>query len=356
MSTLDFESLWHALPIPCLLIDANNRFQSLNSAAELFLSLSANSLVGRGVEGLMPPGSRPLALLDQARRDVTSVAEYGLEITLPDLSSRLVDAQAAPFNERPGWVVLTLTPRSMAEKIDRSLGARGAARSLSGMAAMLTHEIKNPLAGISGAAQLLEMNASDEDAELTRLIQEEVERVRKLLEQFEAFGDHRPPVRQAVNIHLVLDQVRRAAAAGYARHVRFREEYDPSLPDTPADRDQLVQLFSNLIKNAAEAVPNRGGEILLRTAYRPGVKVAAPGGARESLPLEVIVADNGPGIAEDMRAHIFEPFVTTKAGGSGLGLALVSKVVADHGGVIECTEWQGRTAFRVLLSIMTEEP
>ncbi len=246
---------------------------------------------------------------------------------------------------------MLLHPQGMADKMDRSLGHRSAARSVTGMAAMLAHEIRNPLAGISGAAQLLEMGLGDSDRELTGLIQAEAARIGTLVDRVEQFGDLRPAQRRPVNIHDVLDRARRAAMAGFAAHVRFFEDYDPSLPATAGDPDQLLQVFQNLMKNAAEAAPRVGGTISIASAYRPGVKMQRPGGQSESLPLVVTVSDNGPGIPESLIRDIFDPFVSSKVNGTGLGLSLVSKLVSDHGGVVECDSRPGRTRFRVRLPV-----
>jgi two-component system nitrogen regulation sensor histidine kinase GlnL len=250
--------------------------------------------------------------------------------------------------------VLSLHERAMAEKLDRHLTHTKAARSLTAMAAMLAHEVKNPLSGIRGAAQLLEQDLPPAGQELTRLICEETDRIVALLDRMEDFADHRPIARGAVNIHEVLERVRRIAQSGFARHVRLIEEYDPSLPPVLGDRDLLVQVFLNLVKNAAEAVPNADGEIVLTTAYRHGWHIRAAGQDRRHLPLMVSVTDNGGGIPAELRPHLFDPFVTTKRNGSGLGLALVAKLVGDHGGVVECDSEPRRTVFRVFLPVAGE--
>ncbi|MEM6422973.1 MAG: ATP-binding protein, partial [Pseudomonadota bacterium] len=266
-----------------------------------------------------------------------------------------VDLHVAPLPtvEASQRYMLVIHPRAIAESMDRSLSHRDAARSITGLAAMLAHEVKNPLAGISGAAQLLEMSVDAQNRELTELIRAESERISKLLARVEAFGAIGPAQSVLVNIHDVIDRAVKSAGAGFAAHVKFIEEYDPSLPPVIGDPDQLIQVFINLLKNAAEATPEVGGLIIIRTAYRTGMKVATPSGRRASLPLTVTVSDNGRGVPETLSDHLFEPFVTSKATGTGLGLAFVSKVVAEHGGVISCESEPGWTRMKLRLPIAT---
>jgi len=286
------------------------------------------------------------------RSSGSSIAEYSVPLETPRLGAHVMTIQVAPLVEQPGQLVITLHERSIAHKIDRQLTHRNAARSVTAMAAILAHEVKNPLSGIRGAAQLLEQNAIPTDRELTRLICDESDRIVALLDRMEAFSDARPIEREAVNIHEVLERVRRAAQSGFARHVRFIEEYDPSLPPVHGNRDLLIQTFLNLVKNAAEAAPAQAGEIQLATSYQHGVRMMVAGSdSRVHLPLVVTVTDNGDGIPEDIQRHLFDPFVSTKHNGSGLGLALVAKVIGDHGGVIEFDSQPRRTVFRVFLPV-----
>jgi two-component system nitrogen regulation sensor histidine kinase GlnL len=344
--------LLDALPHPVLLIDGEGMITEANAAAEAFFQASTNVLRRHPFAYFVPFGSPLLSLVDQVRDRAAPVNEYRVDVGTPrNGGERVVDIYASPILERHGSVVVVLQERTMADKIDRQLTHRGAARTVTGLAAMLAHEIKNPLSGIRGAAQLLESSVQDDDRALTRLICDEADRIVKLVDRMEVFSDERPIEREPVNIHIVLDHVRRLAQSGFARSIRIADEYDPSLPPVFANRDQLVQVFLNLLKNAAEAIGgDPDGEILLTTAYKPGFRLSVPGSAAKvTLPLEFCVRDNGPGVPPDMIPHLFDPFVTTKANGTGLGLALVAKIIRDHGGVIECDSQPRRTIFRVLM-------
>lgn len=342
-----------SMPQPILVIANDGRILFVNSAGEEFFASSLNILTHKKIADIVPFGSPLIVLIEQVLIDGNSVNEYAIDLGTPrNGRKRVVDVQVSGLLDNSQMqVLLMIQERSIASKIDQQLTHRGAVRSVSGMAAMLAHEIKNPLSGIKGAAQLLEADLSNQDQELISLICAETDRIVGLVNQFEIFTDTSKELSEDINIHTVLKHVRQLAKNGFAKNIKINEVYDPSLPLLKGNKDQLIQVFLNLVKNAAEAVADRG-EITLQTAFRPGVRLALPGkGKRINLPLEFSVIDNGRGISEDLKSIIFEPFVTDKSGGTGLGLALVAKIIGDHGGVIESDSEPGRTVFRILMPI-----
>ncbi len=340
--------------MPILVVGVNGELLYANQAAEQFFDMGIGLLLRQKLADLLPFGSPLLHLVQQVRERDASIAERNVDVSTPRRTERLADVTLATATDPEGAVVVLLQERSLAQRIDRQLLYRGAARSMSGMAAIMAHEIKNPLAGIRGAAQLLEDVVSPNDRSLAQLICNEADRIRALIDRMESFGDPMALTRNPVNIHEVLDRVKQVAETSFGRRLRIIENFDPSLPPVLGDRDNLIQAFMNIVRNAADAAPPDQGEIVLSTGYRPGVRIAMGGQGRAqrlSLPLEVTVKDNGSGVPADLLPHIFDPFVTTKTKGAGLGLALVAKIIADHGGVIECESQPRRTIFRVLLPV-----
>jgi two-component system nitrogen regulation sensor histidine kinase GlnL len=352
MSTAVLQSL----PQPIVVCDEDRRIVFVNYAAEAFFGASLSVLGRQKLDDLIAFGSPITTLASTVAERRAPMTEYRVRVGSSRFGAaddRIVDVFATPISDSDGRVALLFQERTMADKIDRQLVSRGAARSVTGLASMLAHEIKNPLSGIRGAAQLLEQSVTPEELPLARLVREEVDRIVDLIDRVEVFGDERPVEREPINIHVILDRVKLLAKSGLAKNITFYEDYDPSLPPVLGNRDQLIQVFLNLVKNAAEALERTPkAEIRISTAFRPGIRISVQGIAeRISLPLEIVIEDNGPGVPPELLPILFDPFVTTKPNGPGLGLALVAKIVGDHGGVIDSESRPGRTRFRVLLPV-----
>jgi len=339
-----------------VVVDGEGLIHYANLAAEQFFGVGRARLVSHPLNEFVPDDTPLFSLLEQVLATGGAVAENGITLMSPRIGNRFCALRLSPIVESDGLVAVSLVEQSIARSIDRQMSNRSAARSVSALAAMLAHEVKNPLSGIRGAAQLLEESATDSERELTTLICEETDRIVALVDRMEAFEDGRPIDRAPLNIHQVLNHVRRLSQNGFGKNVRFVESYDPSLPDVFGDRDQLIQVFLNLVKNACEVPGDNEREIELSTAFRHGLRLAVPGQqAKVNLPLVVSVRDNGRGVSDEIRSHLFDAFVTNKPTGTGLGLALVAKIVSDHGGAIEYESEPGRTTFRVMLPMQVSQ-
>jgi two-component system nitrogen regulation sensor histidine kinase GlnL len=341
------DAVWAALPMPAFILDAQDRIRAVNGPAEGFTNRSEKALGGREIGRLMSVEGGIGAATGRVRRNNAPVTLHETTVRIGPGPGLRCDVHVAPLGVD---VLLMIAPRDISGRVQRGSRSRSAARSAIGMAEMLAHEIKNPLAGITGAAQLLSMNLEAEDRELTDLIVSETRRIVKLLDQVEQFGNLSPPQRRAVNLHDVLDRARRSAMVGFAAHMTIDEEYDPSLPQTWADPDQLQQVFQNLLKNAAQ-VGAQGGRITIRTFYELSLRVRRQDGTGAAVPLQVEIVDDGPGVPPGMMGSLFEPFVSGRENGTGLGLALVAKIVQEHDGWISVDSEPGRTAFRISLPV-----
>ena len=326
----DHSAVFASLPVAALLIDPDGRISQANAACEQLLIRSERTMLRRPVgtvismPALYPPDE--------------GFAMFDGEFETSRGTRFRADFVAAPVADHPGWQTITLHSAVG----PRRIGHAGSARAATGAAAMLAHEIKNPLSGIRGAAQLL-----SGDPALTGLITTEVDRITALIDRMEDFTDSRPLTLEAENVHPLIDHVRRLAVAGFAAGVVVDERFDPSLPPAMLHHDAFVQILLNLVRNAAEA---GAGRITLTSAYRPGISVAADSGARQPLPIEVCVIDDGPGVPDDLLDYLFEPFVSGKPEGRGLGLALVEKLIGQIGGVVQHAREGERTVFRLLLA------
>ena len=346
--------LLNLLPFPLFLIDQENRFVWLNPAAENFFKSSTAYLAGHAVVEFIPSDSPFFNLLDRVRQAGRSVVERELGLISPKLGVRKGTIQMVPIPARsetscPAQVLVSIQEQSLAEQLSTQNQFKGAALSMAKMTALLAHEIKNPLAGIKGAAQLLELDLPAEYRELSGMIVDETDRITSLLSRIENLSADTPLKFSDVNIHEVLDHCIRITKASFGRHLEIVRRYDPSLPDVRGDRELLVQCFLNLLKNAAEAT-KIGDELVLRTCYSMTRYISSlSDGKRMHLPLQIEIEDTGEGIPEELSEHIFEPFISTKSGGSGLGLAMVASVIADHGGTITHQRRHQGTCFSINL-------
>ena len=348
------------LPNPVFVLDRDDRFIYLNQAAEIFFQSSQMMLLETSLASLIPADSNFLSMVSRARAQVTSVGDQGVEFAGPKIGFKLINVQITPFGDAEPRLLVCIQERALAERLRGQSLFRGAARSIAAMAALLAHEVKNPLAGIKGAAQLLEADLVDANGDvkggangdvngqsLTRMIVEESDRIAALLDRMEGFAGGANLVLAPVNIHEILDHCLNLAQASYGAHTTIRRSYDPSLPLVNGHRDLLIQAFINIIKNASEAI-DLNGEIVIKTSYSQGRRLtfaAVDGGSYA--PVQVEVIDNGAGISEELRDHIFDPFVSGRSGGSGLGLTMVASVIADHGAMIDVESVPGQTVFRM---------
>ena len=345
------EDLWNSLPVPAVIVSADDVITQVNPAAEAFLNASARSLIDAPAWDKIMVDAPLGGSLERVRKDRSELFINNVDVGSGTAPPVRCNIQVAALSMTPDNVLILMEPRRVADKLGRAHSAKAAAKSAIGMSEMLAHEIKNPLAGITGAAQLLSMNLSGDDREMTDLIVAETRRILKLLEQVEQFGNLRPPERKVVNIHDLLDRARKSALVGFAAHMRIKEVYDPSLPPTFVDGDQMLQVFLNLLKNAAEAAGNGGGTIEIRTFYEMSLRLRRKDGSGGALPLQVEITDDGPGLPPEIVSEIFEPFVSGRENGTGLGLALVSKIISEHDGWIDVESVPGRTVFRISLPV-----
>ncbi|WP_299660772.1 ATP-binding protein [uncultured Ruegeria sp.] len=342
------QSIWTSLPVPAFVIDPEDRITDVNSAGEGFLNASRKAVIGHPVWDQIAVDAPLEEAFLRARQQGTPLFVNDVDVGSGNRAPLQCALQIAPLVGHPGSMIMIISPRELSGRMTRGNTVKSAAQSAIGMAEMLAHEIKNPLAGITGAAQLLSMNISQQDLELTDLIVEESRRIVKLLEQVEQFGNLSQPDFKPVNIHDVLDRARRSALLGFGAHMTIIEDYDPSLPLAYGDPDQFLQVVLNLLKNASEAADGNG-TIRLRTYFEHSFRLRRSDGSGHSLPLQIEIIDDGPGLPEKIEGEIFDPFVSGKENGTGLGLALVSKIISDHDGWISAESVPGRTVFRLSL-------
>ncbi|PIE12729.1 MAG: PAS domain-containing sensor histidine kinase [Rhodobacterales bacterium] len=349
------DAIWVSLPVPALIVGADDTILDINPAAEGFLMSSVKSMRGQPVWDKVMIDAPLEEAFERARTVRTPLFVNDVDVGTGQRAPLQCNLQIAPLAGDDAAMLFLISPRELAGRMTQSQTVKSAAKSAIGMAEMLAHEIKNPLAGITGAAQLLSMNLAPEDLELTDLIVAESRRVVKLLEQVEQFGNLSPPDFKPVNLHDLLDRARRSALLGFGAHMTIVEDYDPSLPAAYGDPDQLLQVLQNLLKNASEATGKGGGTIRLRSFYEHSFRLRRSNGSGQNLPLQIEVIDDGPGVPKDIVGDVFDPFVSGRENGTGLGLALTAKILSDHGGWISVNSVPGKTVFRISLPVAPDQ-
>ena len=345
-----------SLPHAVLLLEPGQSIASANPAAEQFLGQSLRRLAGRRLDSILTLADP--RLLERIDDVDTPVSAREIIVGIKERGTRRIDINVAPVADWPGWQILTIHDNTPTDAFGSDSG--GADNATLRGPEIMAHEIKNPLAGIRGAAQLLARRIDEKDRALTELITSEVDRIATLIDRMQRLSRKTPRPVKACNLH---EAARRAIDV--LRHgdltsegPRIEEEFDPSLPAVLGSPDGLVQVMMNLLANAREAcADHQGGRVVIRTRFASGLQLhAADSGRAVRLPVELRVSDNGPGVPTSMREHIFEPFVTTKKSGQGLGLPLVRKLVRDMSGRIshERDETEGWTHFRVHLPLALE--
>ena len=345
-----------SISYPTFVINKSFKFYFANNAAENLFRTSLSSLKNQYLTDYLPKDGTIISLIDQVFKNNSAVSEHGLKFDTPRTGLRDISIFVSPLQEQQNYIVISLQEHTRAQKIGRQLESRSSVRSIMAMGQLLAHEIKNPLSGIRGAAQLLEADINDDNIELTRLICNEADRIVSLVDRMNLFVDHGQIDRQGVNIHSILSHVRLLSQNGFGSHINYIQKYDPSLPLVYGNRDQLIQVFLNLFKNSAESIRTNEGEIIISTSFEPGIRVKNSNNTNSlELPLVVTIKDNGVGIPEEIKEHLFEPFISTKVNGSGLGLPLIAKIINDHGGIVEFDSDTTGTVFRVMLPIIIEK-
>jgi len=346
-----FSTLWSSLPSSAIVIDEKNLIFSVNPRAESFFNSSDKLLRGEPIWDKLFLDSPFEEALVRVRKSESALFISGVDLGTGDRAFGKHNVRISTLVDRTGYLLIMFDSLDVSDIMGGSFQKSKSANSAIGMAEMLSHEIKNPLAGITGAAQLLSMNLSREEIELTDLIVGESKRIVKLLEQVNQFGNLSLPSKRSVNIHDILSKAKTIAKIGFSSNMKIKEEYDPSLPNTTVDPDQILQVLLNLLKNSCESSLGKDGLITIRTFYDKSLKVINDDGQAVAVPLQIEVQDDGPGVPEGLISRAFDPCVSGKVNGTGLGLALVSKIVTDHGGWITLSSIPGRTVFRISLSV-----
>ena len=346
--TVDYLQVLEALTTAVLVVDADKRVSFMNPAAETLLATSIQRGVGREVGELVPLGiTLQAALMAAEQGDTTTLREETL-VRLGDANPLCVDCTVSPFGvqHQSGSMIIELDRVDQLTRIARDTWVHERQDALNQIVRALAHEIKNPLGGLRGAAQLLDRELPRRELrEYTYIITHEADRLSRLVDRLT--GGFQAMDRQPFNLHSVLEHVRKLILVESPEGVEFKRDYDPSIPDVCGDRAQMIQVVLNIVRNAVQAMERRG-QISLRTRVRRQYTLR---NQRHRLVVEASITDNGPGIDPELIDRVFFPMVTGRAEGTGLGLALAQEIIHRHAGSIECTSEPGRTCFVLALPV-----
>ena len=334
-----------------LLFDQDLRLRYMNPAAEMMFEVSARHMLGQEAGSMVQcPGGLVVHKLKRAMQLGHTITEREVSIPLPEDRMVTVDCTVIPLSRRDGdsGLLMELQQIDRQLRISREELLITQHQATRDLVRGLAHEIKNPLGGLRGAAQLLEAELPDPSLrEYTQIIIDEADRLQALLDRM--LGPNRLPELSEVNIHTLLERVRQLVLAESGAWVEIDRDYDPSIPELILDSNRIIQALLNIVRNAARAVGTEGhGRILMRTRI---LRQFTIGHRRHRLVVQIDVQDNGPGISDAIREKLFYPMATATAEGQGLGLSIAQSLINLHGGLVECQSKPGRTTFSVLLPV-----
>ena len=345
---MDFRDLWESVPYPAFVLDTTNKIKLANPLSQQYCETSLHRLVGQELTVYIGRNSSVFEVLEKIKDNSSAIVKFDVPINWRNKGNQIFDMYAVNV-EAGSSNLIFFHPKNLRGKMEQALLNQNSIKSVSAMGSVLSHEIKNPLAGIIGAAQLLENSNVKNKKMLIQIVLEEAKRIEGIVDRVQLLGEVNRLDFGVLNIHDVIDKVKRAASQGYGSHVLFEENYDPSIPSVNGDFELLTQAFHNLIKNACEAVSKKSGRVNIKTSFYSGLALGSFGKKNKKLQLMITIADNGPGVSKNIIADIFDPFSTSKIRGSGLGLPLVAKIVSEHGGFVELDEMCEGACFKIYL-------
>ena len=355
MTEMYLDKIWSSIPAPLILIDGEDLIFAINPAAELLFNVSNRNIKGSHFSSRLVLNNFLIDSLLVVRTSQTKAYVSNTNIEIVGRSNIECNIQLSILTDTTDFILIGLDIREMDHRTGKVFDGLEASHPTIGLVEMLSHEVKNPLAGIIGAAQLLSMNLSQKDNKLIDLIVEESRRIEETLNHVGQFGKFKPISKKSENIHLILDRARKIASYSFASNVVIKEKYDPSLPNVLGDFDLLLRTFLNIFKNSVEASKNGSVIIEVRTFYENLMSIKNNRGERIPAPLNIEIRDNGKGFSKKILAKAFQPFVSSKTNGSGLGLALVSRIIREHNGWISIKSNPGDTVIRISLPITVKD-